>query len=108
MLVVMNLAVVADNLQSSDHLSDGEKAKDLSQDDGVCGELCVACVSDGRKSFIGGSGGDRARDLARISEGVGQRLEVGLEGRDCPGKISTAERRMRIGLTEMTSSDAVP
>lgn len=94
MLIVVNLAVVADDFQSSDHFSDGEEAKDLSYDDKVGGDLCVACVSYSRKSFVGGSIGDGARYLARVSKGVGQRLEVGLEGRDCPGEISKVNQSL--------------
>lgn len=74
-LVVGGLAVVADDLEAADHLTDGEEAQGLGEDDADGGELRGAEVADGVDGGLGrgdGAGLDGAEDL----------LVVGLEGGD--------------------------
>jgi len=78
-VAVRSLASVADNVHATDHLTDGEEADDLGGSDTGEGELLGAGVADASQEVLG-RGEDDAPEGGRVLEGVGQGLEVGLEG----------------------------
>lgn len=72
----MGLAVVADELETADHLADGEEAEALSEENTSSGDLCpgdVADVLEGSASL-----GEERAGL----DGLDEVLKVGLEGGD--------------------------
>lgn len=75
-LVVSSLAAVADELEATNHLADGEETKALGEDDTASSELGSANVADLLEESLG-----RAQDGAGL-DGSEQVLVVGLEGGD--------------------------
>ena len=76
---VSSLAPVADNVQATDHLADGEEAKDLGGGHTSQGKLLRASVA-GTSQEVLGRGEVEALDGGRVAGDVDQGLEVGLEG----------------------------
>lgn len=80
LMLVVCLAVIADDLESSDHFTNGEKTQYLSEDDASRSQLSRVHVADAAEEGFGANGvGHRAQagaDCSRVPEGVDQRLEV--------------------------------
>lgn len=88
-LSVRNLSPVADNVQSSDDLADGEETKNLSGGD------------TGKCDLLGVGAADAVQDVLRreragrgVAGGVEEVLEVGLEG----SHIAVGENGLAGGL----------
>lgn len=74
-LVVGSLAVVADKLETAEHLTDGEEAEALSKDDTASGELGSANVANLLEELLGR--GDQGTGAETVPEGLVERLEGG-------------------------------
>jgi len=79
LVAVCGLAVVANNLHSSDHGANGEKAKNFCAYNAELGKLLSVDVADGVERGNGIVGADAVDERGRLAEGVGHGCEVGLE-----------------------------
>lgn len=84
------LAMVTDQLESADHLANGEEAQALGRQDTTSHQLCPGDVAH-RGSGRAGRGGGLLRVLeqrARVLESLEEGLPVGLERREGPAEIN--------------------
>lgn len=79
MLLVRRLPPVADNVHSSDDLTNGEETNHLSSGDTEESEVLGAGVADGGQDVLG-----RDTAVRGVAGGVKEVLEVGLEGGRVP------------------------
>lgn len=83
--VVCSLATVADNVQTTDHFTDGEEPNNLGGGDTGQSDLLGAGVADAGQDTLG-RGEVQALEGGGVAGGVDQGLEVGLEGGQGPGE----------------------
>lgn len=85
LVVVLSLAVVSNQLEASNHLSYGEKAKDLCEQNTTTNNLCGGDVSqslDGRRRGSGSAGGGRLQQGTGVLQGGEGSVEIVLESGD--------------------------
>lgn len=75
LVLMVYLTVIADNLQSTDHLTHGEEPKNLCENDSICRPLLAVGASDLTEGLTRGSG-NAASQRARVSDRICERLEV--------------------------------
>lgn len=83
MVSVRGVAPVANNLESADHLADGEETNDLGGDDADLpdgGGVLGPYASEERLRVVGGRGA--VEESRRVLEALGERLDVALDGLD--------------------------
>lgn len=84
-MVVLDFAVVADQLEAANDLADGEEAKHLGEQDARANDLGgrdIAGLAEGRGRGIGGAGGGGLQERAGVLDGAEAAVQVALEGGD--------------------------
>jgi len=97
-VVGRSLAAVADQVPTTDHLTNGEETNDLSSGDTGKGKLLGAGVADTGQEVLGRGEAD-GLEGGGVASDVDQRLEVGLESGHVAGeRISIASGGEQRGI----------
>jgi hypothetical protein len=78
-MLVVHLAVIANNLHSANHGADGEKTKDFGTDNSQSSHLLSVDIADGVEDIDGVVGAESGEDGRGVAERVRKWCEVGLE-----------------------------